>query len=193
MRALTSVLVLSVATLVACDRSASLEHVPGPSDDVAIFAALLADECMHPGNAPTLEIVLDVPADVVNEEMTLWKWQPPAEYVDYWARRSSSTMRWPKLAPCANRRVAEKEKVDALLAKDGKIPPSFEYFYAAFPNARGIVQVSLPAYSADGRSAAVLRTFRHDIYASGADVVVLMRDASGWRPAQVHNVRLSIF
>jgi hypothetical protein len=53
--------------------------------------------------------------------------------------------------------------------------------------------VSLPAYSADGRSAAVLRTFRHDIYASGADVVVLMRDASGWRPDQVHNVRLSIF
>ena len=31
------------------------------------------------------------------------------------------------------------------------------------------------------------------IYASGADVVVLMRDASGWRPDQVHNVRLSIF
>jgi hypothetical protein len=74
MRALTSVLVLSVATLVACDRSATLEHVPGPSDDVAIFEALLVDECMYPRNPPTPEIVLDVPADVVSEEMASWKW-----------------------------------------------------------------------------------------------------------------------
>ena len=79
-------------------------------------------------NSPTPEIVLDVPADVVSEEMASWKWQPPAEYVDYWARRSSSTVRWPKLAPCATRRVAEKETVDALLAKDGKSRPPSSIF-----------------------------------------------------------------
>jgi len=188
-----SIALLPLAMLAACGRPATPRQATDPADDVAIFAALLAEACAHPFWDKGQSIVLDVPASTAGEDASSWKWQPPAEYVDGWQGRPSTTTRWPKLSPFAAQRVVEKASVDTLLEQDHKIPPSYEKFYAAFPDARETVQVSLPAYSADGQTAAVFEVFDHEGLSKAADVVEFHRSGSGWQQVRVHNVWVRSF
>lgn len=189
-----AVVTVVLTALCACGRTAPARPVsPGTADDVAIFKAILKDACEHPDDARRLNIVRDVPRALDADGTVNWLWSPPPAFIAGLVRRSATQVRWPKLAPCATQRVIDGARVDALIEQSGKVPPDFAHFRQAFPNAGYIIAISLPAYSADGRRAMVLRTYSREGVFSAGEVLEMELAGTAWRPVQVHSAWVSVF
>lgn len=166
---------------------------PAPADDVAVFTAVLQHACDHPRDTHHTDVVLDVPGALSADRTSGWQWQPPAEFVSALVQRSTANVRWPKLTPCATQRVVEGAKVDALLAQDGTVPPSYKYFYEAFPTAGHTVTISVPAYLKDGRRAVVYRVSNREGLSSAGEILELERLDGRWRVSKTHPAWVSSF
>ena len=73
------------------------------------------------------------------------------------------------------------EEIDALFLADGRSPPGWDLFWGAYPDARGIINVSFPVYSVDRARAIVFVDYNCELLCgSGYYVVLRRRDTGRW-------------
>jgi len=190
-----SIVLLPLALLLSCQRAEMPQPwTPGPVADLGVLKAILKDGCDHPDAERSLHVYLDRPADFSPHDAEQWDWRPRSEFAVPLAIRSGSQVRWQKLTPCASRQVVDAARIDALIAQDGTIPPSYKHFREAYPNCRSIVQLSMPAYSEDGHRALVYEVSRKsDGLASSGRFIQIEGAGAEWHVTEKHPAWLSVF
>ncbi|MBC8026670.1 MAG: hypothetical protein H7Y89_11790 [Steroidobacteraceae bacterium] len=121
------------------------------SQDFAVVKGALAWTCEAPDFARV--VVTDEPREYRHYAMPR-DWENAADYSAGFKRHSAESARWPLGEICANARVVTQEAIEAEFAKDPRVPPGWEGFHATF-EAEGFKGYSRPAYSRDGRRAAL--------------------------------------
>ena len=145
-------------------------------DGLAVFRAVLRFGCRtaHQG----YYVVSDVP-DSVKDEPPPSGWPSRSLWMKL-AAPAPSSLRWPHLNICADRVVDGKE-VDWIFVRQTAIPPRWEPFYAKFRGAKGLIRISPPAFTSDGRHAVVyLEEACDQMCASGA-YLEYRRENGGWK------------
>ena len=94
---------------------------------------------------------------------------------------SPTAARWPRGDICPSVLVVDDAVVREVLSLETSIPPRWTFFRERFDDARKLTRVSLPVYSADGRSAG-LYVEGTCPYACGAAFYYELRKAGGeWK------------
>jgi hypothetical protein len=117
-------------------------------DDVAVFHAILSSVCRKAD--PNYSVVSDIPVSAWGDAPT-W---PATSLWTKLASRVPSGVRWPHLNVCPGDRVVDGKKIDLAFSRQTAIPPRWEPFYAAF-HAKGLLRLSIPAFTPDGARAVV--------------------------------------
>jgi len=133
--------------LAACDKPAN----DPLARDFAVVKAALANTCQSPESSRM--VVADEPVDYSDHGIPN-DWSHAADYSREFKRRAKETSRWPIGEICTNARVVSQQAIDAEFAKDQRIPPGWEGFHTTF-GATGLNAYSRPAYSRDGKHAAL--------------------------------------
>lgn len=149
---------------------------------VEVLSALLRhEECRT--KRPGYYIVDDGP--LVGDEFDIAKEKERGGQtnLDQWAQRDA-IQAWPHVEICAAARVVSSSEIDALFDKDHRIPPGWEAFFAAYPDAVGITRVSIPVFTRDSKKAALYVTRSCGLGCDARFYFELTRTATGWRVAR---------
>jgi hypothetical protein len=177
-RILSSVAVVAIAaTLTSCAPPKGNE-VSG--DDVDILETVLKGDCADLGDN-RFHTVSDVPAKFDSPVGIPTSETVPVEQAAEITRRGQLGLKWPHIVPCDAQRLVDGDRVAALIAADKEVPPSWKGFFAAYPGAFDLTQVSLPALSSDGKLATVLLIEKLEYFSDSGFLVELERTSRGWR------------
>lgn len=101
---------------------------------------------------------------------------------------SPAAAKWPLGEVCATVQVVDDTVVKAVLSRETRIPPRWTLFRERFDGANRLIRVSLPVYSADGRSAVVCAEGTCP-YTCGVGLFYeLRKDAGEWTILRSNNV-----
>jgi hypothetical protein len=156
--------------------SAGVAGVTG--EDIAVLRATL---CPPPSVDRTFRVMSDIPPAARDYRIPSdWRSSALGKELRVRAQRGGH---WPHVDVCANVRIVDGKEVNAIFARDGRIPPSWEGFYARFPDAKGLIRFALPAFSSEGRLAVVYLEWTCDPLCGSGLYVELARSETGseWR------------
>jgi len=155
--------------------------VAPPQDaDGAVFRALLARFCRSEDSRST--IVTDRPFDsTVVEKVTAYV---RGVTIEDFPRPSLTRSDWPHLAPCDEIRVVDGNAL-ATAASLG-IRPGTSGFYVRFPGAQGVLTLSRPVYSANGKRALVYEVLQCGVLCGSGGLVELAWKDGEWSIAKYH-------
>jgi hypothetical protein len=141
-------ILLHVAALSGCSPAGSTTVVAG--EDVRVLRAIVKSACA----LQSKQIVSDLPITPFNEVLGD-NGAPIARFGLNLDVRSPGEVRWPQGDICATVRVVDDAVVKEVLSHETSIPPRWTFFRKQFDDAKRLMRISLPAYSADGRTAVV--------------------------------------
>jgi hypothetical protein len=148
-------------------------------DDAAVLKAALSHLC--PGNYLIVQSTSAKPSEVERSRLGRF---PTAALEDLWARnRASETL--PLDNVCAGARMATRSEINTTFDKSRSTATDlnslWKSFYEDFPGAWGLVRMSLPGYSPNGRLAVVyLETGRGGLAGEGS-YLLLKKNKTKWR------------
>lgn len=177
MRLRSFILTMSVLLAISPSRPLVAQTSTVTPDDLSVLRVVLSAACLdaHPHSS----VVSDVPP-VPGDYPIPSDW--PSHGLDQeLAARARRGARWPPVEVCAAVRIADGRMLEALFARDGRVPPSWDGFHAQFPGARSLLAISVPAYSADRKLALVYMAVTCGVQCGAGFYRELRREASGWR------------
>lgn len=163
------------------DRKAAIAWRPAVSqvtDDLAVLQAVLENHCRR-GDGKYFVLVSD-PGELGPRD------QPPAsvpaEVATDLLRRNTKTTKLPEGLGCTGVRIATNAEIVAAFANRPPDPNrhhlGWEGFYAKYPDAHGLLRLSLPGY-ASGRGVAVVSTSASAGRLAGSGRTLVLRKLAG--------------
>lgn len=152
-------------------------------DDVAVLRAILTSDCRIDRYS---RVVSDIPISA-RGQAPVW----PSGSL--WAKLTSrvpSGARWPHLNVCPGSRIVDGNKVDSIFSRQPAIPPKWEPFYAAF-HTKGLLRLSLPAFTPDRGRAVVYLEDTCDVLCGSGFYIELIRKKAGWKISRQKNAWIS--
>jgi hypothetical protein len=147
-------------------------------EDVAVFRAVMQQTCR--ASDAHRELISDTPVDFpyfANSHGEL----EDTRFGIRLAHRVPGGARWPHIDVCIAQRVVDGDAIEDTFARDPRIPPGWDNFHADFPDAHGFAQISLPAYSSDGKRAVVLTAYASGLLSGAGFYVELRKTRRGWK------------
>ena len=141
--------VLIVTALAGCNPGSSATAIAG-GDDLNVLWAIVQSACA----SESKQVVSDLPLPPF-QEMQSAKGGPIASFGSRVEMRAPREVRWPRGDICSSVRVVDDAVIKEVLSHETSIPPKWTFFRTRFDDARVLMRFSLPAYSADGRTAVV--------------------------------------
>jgi hypothetical protein len=169
---------LVVAASSGCDPASDTRVVS--AEDIRVLRALMNPFC----TSGWKQVISDVPIAPIENiaghgEAANVQFGPGLD--------SPAAARWPRGDICSSVLVVDDAVVREVLSLETSIPPRWTFFRERFDDARRLTRVSLPVYSADGRSAA-LYVEGTCPYACGAGFYYELRKAGGdWKVLSSRN------
>lgn len=145
------------------------------SDDVAVLRTVLSSYCRADQG---FRVLSDVPALPRNRDNTSgW---PSTLFGIQFAGRPRKGVLWPHVHMCAALRIVSENRIDAIFARDTRIPHSWRGFYGEFPGAKGLIRASLPAFSPDRTTAVVYLDWECGPLCGSGLYIELTKRKTGW-------------
>jgi hypothetical protein len=151
------------------------------TEDLAVLRAVLENHCLK-SDGKYFVLVSD-PGELgpLNQPPA----EVPAEAAADLVRRNTNSTRLPDGVGCAGIRVATNEEIEATSANRPPDPNrhhlGWEGFYAKYPDAHGLLRLSLPGYASGGRVAVVSTSTSAGLRAGSGRTLVLRKLAGEWR------------
>jgi hypothetical protein len=149
MRWLSSLFALLVVSASGgCNSAGSTTAVA--DEDILVLRALMTSAC----TSEWRQVVSDVPIEPFRRVVS----DRGAANVQFGLNldvRSPAAAKWPRGEVCATVQVVDDTVVKEVLSRETRIPPRWTLFREQFADAKRLMRVSLPVYSADGCSAVV--------------------------------------
>lgn len=147
--------------------------------DIAVLRAVLKSEVCGRADRK-YQIVSDQPASATRASIPQ-TWHSGAELNKELARRSEEGSSWPHVDICSTVRIFDGSRIEAMFAAGNRIPPSWDSFNDAFPDADGLVKVSLPVFFADGKSAVVYLVKQCGVLCGAGFYIELKQTTAEWQ------------
>ena len=155
-------------------------------DDLAVFRAVLSSGCRW---EQSYNVVSDIPVTAKDQPIPSdWPSRPLWTKL---ARRVPSAVKWPHVDICAAYRVVDGITVDSTFARQTRDPPGWGPFYAKVPGAKGLIRVSLPAFTTDRRHAVVYLEATCNLLCGSGFYIELTRGKAGWKLSRRENAWIS--
>jgi hypothetical protein len=148
-------------------------------DDLAVFRAVLSSACQRADR--TFYVISDLPISTKGYPAPA-DWPANLPWTDL-AASVPSGVRWPHIEICAANRIVDHRKVDAIFERDASIrsPPGWDPFYVEFPGAKGLMRISVPAFTSDGRHAVIYLETTCNVMCGSGFYIELVRGKRGWK------------
>ena len=101
--------------------------------------------------------------------------------------RSPAAAKWPRGEVCATVQVVDDAVVKEVLSRETRIPPRWTFFRERFDDAKRLMRVSLPVYSADGRGAVVYAEWTCPYTCGTGSFYELRKDRGKWTIVRSEN------
>jgi hypothetical protein len=149
--------------------------------DIAVFTAALA--CQNSGATMTM-VVSDLPPGGDHWGVPT-DWDPKGLYNAELTRRGNESSRWPVGKFCREIHVETDESIEATFQGDIRIPPGWEHFGETFGGARGLLRISRPAFSLDGKHAVISEGYYCEGLCGSGMLLELEFSAGAWRVTRI--------
>lgn len=179
-------IVLLVAVLAMSCRTAPSSSTAVAEDDLAILQMVLARSCVETdGKFRVLAAEAAQPNDPPYGEGAY------GEALADMKRRSTAGSLLPASLDCLGIRIKPRREIDRAFAlKPATVPeaasPGWDGFHYTYPGASGLLGVSLPGYSRDGRSAVVYSHALGCALCGAGFYIEFRREATGWKIVTRH-------
>jgi hypothetical protein len=173
--------VLAIVASSSCVTTDAADKAPMERDIAVLRAVLQKEAC---GRADQkYQVVSDRPAPATSVSVPK-TWRSSAALNEELARRSEEALSWTHIDVCSAVRIVEGSKIEAIFAADDRIPPGWDSFENAFPGASRLIEVSLPAFTSDGKRAVVYLDTKCGVLCGAGFYIELKRTAAGWQVTQ---------
>jgi len=169
---------LLTATLVGLGTAQPAFAAPATAEDLAVLRAVLAPECGR--SDPGYHLLSTRAASVDMSDQVPSDW-PEADALTAQLRaRAESRGSWSGVRICPKVLVRRDGDIERLIENAPNLDAGWKKFYSAYPGARGVIRVSLPAYSGDGNRAVVFTGEGCGSLCGSGDVIELEKKDGVW-------------
>jgi hypothetical protein len=178
---LMKALLASIGSLFAISCASNVSGSDAHERDIAIFKAVVQSEACSRVDSK-IRVISDLPAILARAPVSAATLSAPAMYKDLFNRSQTAADKWPHIEVCDGARVVASAKIEEIFKREQSVPPGWNAFFEEFPKAVGLVKISLPALSQDGRKALVYMETSCDVLCGAGFYLELMRPEGGeWR------------
>jgi hypothetical protein len=185
---------LCLASLIACVSAGcgkpSESSVAG--DDAAILKALLASICPRFSDG-RFEAISDVPAVAKQDLRIPDDWKVPANVAGQLMLARQPLVRWPRVSKCPRIKIIDGERAESLIARDQRVPKSWEGLRAAYPGMIGLSEVSRPIYTREHDRAFAVMQGDNEGFSSYGALYELVYSRNEWRVSRTQTLWVRSF
>jgi hypothetical protein len=158
-------------------------------EDAAVIRAALAEECTQAG--PGYHVLSTEALAIESDDRVPADWPEAKQLNARLIERSKPLGSWSGFRICSKMLVRKEADIRRVMGSPYDLDARWKNFYNAWPGARGYMNVSLPAYSADGQRAVVLVDDGCGSLCGSTDVVELEKKDGAWRKVREENPSIS--
>lgn len=175
-------LALVAFTAFAVVMNAASAGVANPTDtDIEVLKAALTQDCER---ADPKYLVLSTNALVDDDATVPQDWAESTALTARLHELGKTKHRWTGFQVCSKVLLRNGRQLDAFFAGAGDLETKWRKFYAVYPGAIGMLEVSAPAYSSDGQRAVLSISHSCGSLCGSGELVEMEKVDGKWRRAR---------